>query len=82
MMRIETRAVLAAAYLGPNKGRYIGHRMLTHAVEVDDNDHDVRVLCGRVELDSLADRNAGDWRVAPTCESCVRRLRLYIEARR
>lgn len=70
--RIQTRAVLAAAYLGPNKAR---GRMLSHAVEVDEEQHAIRVLCTRVVLESLADRYASDPDAEPTCAPCRRQWR-------
>lgn len=69
---IETREVLAGAYLGPNKGR---GRMLSHAVVVNGDRYAVDVLCRRVALDSLADRNASDPTATPTCERCIRALK-------
>ena len=73
--RIETRAVLASAYTRQYRGR-----LLTHAVEVEDG-METRVLCGRVKLDSIADRYADDPRAVPTCLICYRRL-LRIQERR
>jgi hypothetical protein len=63
----ETREVLAGAYRAGLPGT-----MLRHAVEVDEAGHAVRVLCNRVALDSLADRNAGDPHDEPTCRACLR----------
>jgi hypothetical protein len=68
--RIETREVLAGAYVrGGAKDR-----MLSHAVEVDANDFAIRVLCHRVQLESLADRYASDPHAPPTCSICRRRV--------
>lgn len=66
-IHLETRAVLAGAYLTVKT-------VLTHAVEVTTSGDDVRVLCGRVRLESLADPNAGDVTAAPTCALCAKRL--------
>lgn len=71
--RIETREVLAAAYLGPNK-----RRMLSHAVKVDFYGGEF-VLCGSVMTSSLADANAGDPTAPPTCPKCQSRLRTLIK---
>ena len=68
---IETREVLAAAYLGPNKGR----TMLSHAVQLDNIDRPLRVLCGRVSLSSLADHCAQDTTQPPTCRRCLSKLK-------
>ncbi len=52
-MRVETRAVLAGAYTGRNRGLKF---LLRHAVELDEKEAPIRVLGGRcVRLDSLAD---------------------------
>lgn len=69
---IETREVLAAAYLGPNKTR---GRMLSHAVVVDSDKRVLGVLCRRVSALSLADRHASDPSAPPTCEYCQRKIR-------
>jgi hypothetical protein len=68
---VETRAVLAGAYRGPDVSR---RQLLTHAVAVDETGRELAVLCNRVGLDSLADRQASDPSAPPTCPSCVRRL--------
>ena len=71
---IEIRQVVAAAYktlLYPMQLAREG--CLTHAVEVDPNGSDTRVLCGRVKLDSMCntpDRTAK----VPTCSLCARKL--------
>jgi hypothetical protein len=65
---IETREVLAGAYMSRSAS------MLSHAVEVDADGIELRVLCDRVELDNLADRFASDPYAAPTCKTCQRRL--------
>lgn len=67
-MKIETREVLAGAYVGHAK------RMLSHAVVVDDAGRDIQVLCARVELDNLADCYASDPAAEPTCQICRRKL--------
>lgn len=67
---VETRAVLAAAY----RGRM--NTTLTHSVEIDRKGHELRVLCGRVLLDHLADAHALSLEKRqgrPTCKSCLRR---------
>lgn len=70
-MPIETREVLGACYLGPNKGR----TMLSHAVEISPEGEIIRVLCGRVSELSIADKYAQDTTLAPTCRHCAARLR-------
>jgi hypothetical protein len=67
---METRAVLAGAYLRVRSWR----SYLTHAVEVNEAGVEVKVLCDRVQLDSLADRCASDPTAPPTCPACLRRL--------
>ncbi len=69
---IETREVLAGAYLGPNKSR---GRMLSHAAVVTEDGCLVSVLCRRVSVDSLADAKAQDILLPPTCDYCGRALR-------
>ena len=70
MSRYETRFVLAGAYL------FFAEEdtLLAHAVEVDAAGNDVRVLCGRVKLASLADPGATDPGEEPTCKRCVVRM--------
>jgi hypothetical protein len=75
-MKLETRAVLAAAY--ETGGRRITSEtsMLTHAVELDSAGEAFRVLCRRVKFDNLADRFALDKHKRespPTCKTCRRR---------
>lgn len=69
--KIESRAVLGDAYPKGQRARTL-HR---HAVEVDDDGEPTRVLCSKVHVDHLADRFAGDPATAPTCPSCLSRLR-------
>jgi hypothetical protein len=64
---IESREVLAAAYAVGQRGR-----LLRHAVFVNRNRYVVEVLCRRVNVDNLADRNAGDPMEFPTCRACLR----------
>lgn len=67
---IQTRAVLAGAYKRSERPRY-----LTHAVECDASGSELRVLCGRVQFDSVADAHAQDTTQPPTCEHCRARLK-------
>jgi len=67
---IETRAVLAGAYRG---GRRSLRVTLTHAVEVDAAGYEVRVLCGGVGIDSLADSYSMPTGEAPTCPRCAKK---------
>lgn len=79
-MKFETRTVLAAAYEGGVRRRSFASdaakvkpaRMLTHTVEVDDSEQAVRVLCNRVDLESICDQPPweGDYSTPPTCERC------------
>ena len=72
-MTYQTRAVLAGAYVG----RLANRSLLTHSVEIDHASGapvEVRVLCGRVQLDSLADTCAHDPYTIPTCKICNQRL--------
>lgn len=74
-MSYQTRAVLAACYLGPNKSGSLSgrRRMLTHTVEVDDATGHFKLLCSRVSELSLADEYADDPNKLPTCPECLRR---------
>ncbi len=63
----KTLEVLAGAYKGRRTSLKV---MLTHTVEYLD-DREVRVLCGRVELDSLADEFSGNTKAVPTCKVCL-----------
>jgi hypothetical protein len=69
-MRVETRELLAACYVSREASR----RMLTHAVEVDERGIPVKVICGNVRLDSVAERAAMSSPEAlqevPTCRKC------------
>jgi hypothetical protein len=64
--RLETREVLADAYLGPNKGR----TMLSHSCEIGASGVLIRVLCDRVSPLSIAARHAQDTTLEPTCKTC------------
>lgn len=68
-LHLETREVLAACYLGPNKGR----TMLSHSVEVGATGMVIRALCDRVSPLSLADKWAQDITGEPTCKTCIAR---------
>ncbi len=68
-LHLETREVLAAAYLGPNKGK----TMLSHSCEVGASGMLIRVLCGRVSPLSIADKWAQDTTLEPTCKPCQRK---------
>jgi hypothetical protein len=64
-----TRPVLAAAYPG---GRRSNPRTtLTHAIELDSDGRWLRVLCKRVELDSLCDYSDEPDETPPTCPRCA-----------
>lgn len=65
-MAIQTRALLYGTY----RAGQLEMSYLTHAVEVDAG-RDVRVLCGRASLASLADRFATDIDAVPTCTRCA-----------
>jgi hypothetical protein len=66
MSHYETRAVLAAAYRrGDRRGR------LTHTVLVDDDGREIKVVCGTVKLDSIADVFSTDSTAPPTCPRCL-----------
>ena len=75
--KIVTAALLAGAYLG-RRGQPLQHDAvrLTHAMELDANGHPIRVLCGRIDPDRLADDRAGTPRELepPTCPVCARKL--------
>lgn len=74
---IETRSVLAGAYEGGARRKHAPPgKCLTHSIEVDEAGRDVRVLCGRVRLDSIADAGADEPEERasrPTCEPCERK---------
>jgi hypothetical protein len=63
-MTFQTRAVLGGAYMRAST-------RLTHTVEVDIDGREVRVLCNRVDLNSLADEFAGNVKAKPTCPHCA-----------
>lgn len=69
-LAIVTREVLAGAYV--SKGLASA---LSHAVEFDASGNEVRVLCGRVKVENLADSYASDESAKPTCATCARRDR-------
>lgn len=64
----QTRSVLAGAY----KSRKSLTSTLTHKVEVDEQGTEIRVVCGRVELDHISDVWSGDANAAPTCPRCLK----------
>lgn len=64
----EVREVLAGAYAGGSRSN--PKTMLTHLVRVTGAGEDDEVLCGRVSIDSICDRNVGG---EPTCKVCLRR---------
>lgn len=66
-MKIETREVLAVAYVQGATNR----PMLTHAVLVDKHGNDVDVMCRRVKFENLAGRFACDPNDPVTCKACV-----------
>jgi hypothetical protein len=70
--RIEVRGVLAGAYVsgGRRKCPPSTQTFLTHAVAVDAEGRDIKVLCNRVALDSLCDVVVGG---EPSCPTCARR---------
>ncbi len=75
---IETRAVLAGAYEGGARRKHAAAQaFLTHAVQVDETTgYDVRVLCGRVNVENICDRGGngpGETEARPTCERCATR---------
>jgi hypothetical protein len=70
---LETREVLAEAYLGPNKGR----TMLSHSCEIGASGMLIRVLCGRVSPLSIADKFAQDIALEPTCKVCQARKKKW-----
>lgn len=69
-MTYQTRDVLAAAYKGKRASLAA---MRSHVVEVDVCGFPLRALCGRVEVESLADEFAADVSLAPTCAVCAKR---------
>lgn len=69
IITFETRAVLAGAY----KGKRLSLRTLhTHTVRLDDGRF-AEVLYKTVELDSMADSEADDPNVPPTCPRCAKK---------
>lgn len=73
---LETREVLAACYLGPNKGR----SMLSHSCEVGQSGIIIRVLCDRVSPLSMADECAADTQAEPSCSRCRSKKKQWLEA--
>lgn len=66
-MRIDIRGVLAGAYKNQRLDK-----CLNHAVEVDADGREVRVLCGRVKLDHIVDKYEESGPL--TCATCAKRL--------
>jgi len=66
-MSYQTRNVLAGAYKARPKS------MLSHVVEVDADGYDLRVLCKRVDLDSIVDSGEGGHDRPATCPVCAKR---------
>lgn len=65
----ETCAVLAGAY----KGKRLSQRStLTHTVRLNEGRF-AEVLCGTVDLDSMADSEADDPDAPPTCPRCAKK---------
>lgn len=71
--KFETREVLADAYQG---GRRSLSSMLRHIVERRYG-KDIRVLCGRVSLESVDCRGACDLDAEPTCQRCIAKFRKF-----
>jgi hypothetical protein len=69
MKNIQTRAVMAAAY----KNKKLDS-CLTHSVVLDEEGNDLKVLCGKVKIDNLADMYSEDHTAAPTCKICAAKL--------
>ena len=67
---VESREVLADAHV------HRRNRYLRHAIYIGAGGQELGVVCNRVQLDSLADRNAGDPYEPPTCVYCARRWEL------
>ncbi len=59
--------MLAGAYASRNP-----KSLLTHSVEVDAQDNELRVYCGRVALENVADHRGGDPSKRPTCQRCAK----------
>ena len=77
MSTYETRDVLAGAYEGGARKKHFGEKAwLSHTVEFDDDGKDVRVLCGRVKLENMADAGAStaeELASRPTCKHCEKK---------
>lgn len=71
-IRLESREVLAAALPAH---RLNASQYLRHAVEVDRETGELRLLCKSVKTESLADANAGDRNNPPTCKRCIAAVR-------
>ena len=59
--------MLAGAYASRNP-----KSLLTHSVEVDARGDELRVYCGRVAIENVADRRGGDVDERPTCPRCAK----------
>jgi hypothetical protein len=69
---VITAPLLADAY--PPRQRKLDRKFLTHAFEIDSNREPIRVLCRKVQLDSVCD--GATWtNDEPTCATCAVRVR-------
>lgn len=66
----QTRAVLAAAYRGKRRDLGATH---THVIEIDAAGKETRALCGRVNIDNVADEMAQKTDAPASCDTCFRR---------
>ncbi len=70
-MKYETRQVLAGAYVNSDP-----RTMLTHAVEISDDERTEEPLCKRVKSESICDQYAStpaQLAARPTCKTCARK---------
>jgi hypothetical protein len=68
--RIVTAPLAGAAYVKARKS----NRSLTHAVELGDDGAPLRVLCGKVKLESILD-DATQYDTHPLdCNACIRKF--------
>lgn len=72
MARKEPRIVSAPVAAGAYPKKF--DSTLIHAVEVDDDDTPVSVLCRRVRLESILDDASQYNREPVSCPACLRRL--------
>lgn len=63
-MKLKTFPLAAGAYVRLDT-------TLTHACEIDDDGYPIRVICGRVQIESILDDLTAATDAPPTCKRCL-----------